>query len=114
MCELCWKSMLTCRGEYLTQLLERLPKTAERCVLGAMDSRLSNSVARTSGPILYAFYNHREFSKSLIALYKRGGNFQRAAERVQAAIGRLELGGDPFQGLSVTNHGENRIPHCVK
>ena len=69
---------------------------------------------KPSRPILYAFYNHREFHKSLNALYKRGGNFQRACERVEAVVGRLGLGGDPFQGLSVTNHGESRIPHCIK
>ena len=33
--------------------------------------------------------------------------------KVRAIIGGIEYP-DPFKGYSVTNNGENRIPHCVK
>src|SRR6266550_4094340 len=65
-------------------------------------------------PVTYAYYNHREFNRALNALYKRGGPFQKAAARIEAAIGRIYLAGHPLHGLNPTNHGENRIPHCVK
>jgi hypothetical protein len=56
----------------------------------------------------------KDFDRSVGALYKRGGPFQKAAETVQAAMGRAEMGQDPLAGLRRTKHGESRIRHCVK
>ena len=56
---------------------------------------------------------YREFNSSLNRLYKRGGQFQKAAERIGAAMqfsGKEEL----LPGLKPTGHGEKRIDHCVK
>jgi hypothetical protein len=48
-------------------------------------------------------------------LYQTGGQPSRAANKVQALIGRIASGDhDPLHGLPVTNHGESRIPHAVK
>lgn len=59
------------------------------------------------------------FTKSLVngvaALNRRGGPYARAAKDVEALLGRISRGdADPFKGLQTTNHGENRIKHCVK
>lgn len=64
------------------------------------------------------FHEHTKFRNSLNALWKKGGPYQRAALEVQGLLGRIPVGtgGDtnPFVGLTLTKHGESRIPHCVK
>lgn len=53
--------------------------------------------------------------KQIQALQKRGGNYQNAAKTVAAIIGKINMKiENPFHGVSVTNHGESRIKHCVK
>ena len=56
---------------------------------------------------------HRLFRRSLQALYKRGGRFQKAADRIAAALVNPS-GESLLAGLTPTHHGENRIKHCVK
>ena len=56
---------------------------------------------------------YREFEPSLMKLYKRGGPYQKAALRIQAAIG-FSTEKDALPDLKPTNHGETRIDHCVK
>ncbi len=64
------------------------------------------------------FYEYRDFRKSLNALWRKGGAFQRAATEVEALLGRIASGevdsSVVFRGMSRTNHGENRLRRCVK
>lgn len=62
-----------------------------------------------------SYKHYKDFPESVRALHRRGGQFQKAAEAVQAMIGRIS-GGDenPMHGLKTTNHGESRIRKCVK
>lgn len=58
-----------------------------------------------------------EFRKSLRALYRKGGQFQKAADKVNSIIGGVHtqsMGEDPLKGTKKTKHGENRIEKCVK
>lgn len=61
----------------------------------------------------------KTFLPSLKALMQKGGAYQKAGKTVEAAWGRANTGGeytydDVFAGIPRTNHGENRIAHCVK
>lgn len=48
-------------------------------------------------------------------LYRRGGNYQKAADKIKSIVGSINIEElDPFKGVSVTNNGESRIKHCVK
>lgn len=61
------------------------------------------------------YKTYKDLAKSIREVYQRGGLFQKAAETVQAIMGRIKLEDkDPFQGIPLTNHGESRIQHCVK
>src|SRR5687768_17211588 len=63
------------------------------------------------------FIQHRKFMESARDLYQKGGKYQRAGQQVYAAWGRAHEGASVeqiFEGLTPTNHGERRIPHCVK
>lgn len=52
---------------------------------------------------------------SVRELWQKGAGYQRAAQQVQAVIGRIAMGDtDPFKGVKMTKHGETRIPKCVK
>ena len=42
-----------------------------------------------------------------------GGQTKKRADKIMALLGRIGYG-DPFEGLPLTNHGESRIPNCVK
>jgi len=59
-----------------------------------------------------------EFTISLRDLYQKGGKYQKAAQTVQGIWGRAKLDeatvDETFRGVARTNHGEHRIPHCVK
>jgi hypothetical protein len=60
------------------------------------------------------FYEWKDFRKSLNDLWKHGGRHQKAADRINAFIGRLGSGEDPFHGFTETKSGESRIPNCIK
>lgn len=54
-------------------------------------------------------------SQSIRALWNRGGQQQKAAEKVNQIIGALEMEGDnALKRLPVTKNGETRIKNCVK
>jgi len=60
-----------------------------------------------------------DFFTSLQKLFQKGGQFQKAARQVEAIHSRVERVSkgediDPFEGIPLTNKGENRIEHCVK
>lgn len=59
-----------------------------------------------------------DFTKSLKALMQKGGQYQKAGDRVKQAWATAHMGGhshgEVFAGLTKTNHGENRIENCVK
>lgn len=64
------------------------------------------------------FLQGEAFTLSLRDLYQKGGKYQRAAETVQRIWGRAKLDEanleEVFRGVALTNHGEGRLPHCVK
>jgi hypothetical protein len=63
------------------------------------------------------FLQGKDFMLSLRTLHHKGGAFQKAAKTIQAAWGRANLQqplNEVFAGIPTTNHGESRIPHCVK
>lgn len=63
------------------------------------------------------FLEGNDFTLSLRALHQKGGLYQKAAKTVQAAWGRAHAKDEfekVFEGIPRTNHGENRIPHCIK
>lgn len=64
------------------------------------------------------FLQGEAFTLSLRDLYQKGGKYQRAAQTVQSIWGRAKMDGasfaEVFQGIAKTNHGESRLPHCVK
>ena len=63
------------------------------------------------------FLEGNDFTLSLRTLHQKGGLYQKAAKTVQAAWGRAHAKDEfdkVFEGIAVTNHGENRIPHCIK
>jgi len=59
-----------------------------------------------------------DFTKSLKALMQKGGQYQKAGNRIKQAWATAHMGGhsyeEVFAGLTTTNHGENRIENCVK
>jgi len=63
------------------------------------------------------FVEGNDFTLSLRTLNQKGGLYQKAAKTVQAAWGRAHARDEyekVFEGVPLTNHGESRIPHCVK
>ena len=58
------------------------------------------------------FYNKGDFLKALTDLRRCGGPKQKAAEQVSKIVGEITIAGSTLSKL--TNHGESRIPHCVK
>lgn len=62
---------------------------------------------------------YKDFLPSLKPLMQKGGLYQKAGKTVQSAWGRANSDGhysydEVFSGITLTNHGENRIAHCVK
>lgn len=59
-----------------------------------------------------------DFTGSLKTLMQKGGQYQKAGDRVKQAWATAHMGGhsyeEVFSGLTTTNHGENRIENCVK
>ena len=63
------------------------------------------------------FLERYEFTYSLRTLHQKGGLYQKAAKTVQAAWGRAHAKDEfdsVFEGIVRTNHGEDRVPHCIK
>jgi len=61
------------------------------------------------------YLKYKDFMPSLKALHQIGGGYTRAADNVLKLIGSIKLQEtNPFDGLKMTNHGENRIKHCIK
>lgn len=65
------------------------------------------------------FLAAKDFLPSLKILMQKGGAYQKAGQTVQSAWGRANSAGEysydqVFAGIPTTNHGENRIAHCVK
>ena len=57
---------------------------------------------------------YKEFRASLAALRRRGGPYQKAAERTIVMIDDLKGDQEALSRLPVTNHGESRIKKAVK
>jgi hypothetical protein len=60
-----------------------------------------------------AYFTTKSFDRSLKDACLAGGQNQKIATKVKAILGSLR-DPNPFDGYPVTNHGENRIPYCVK
>jgi hypothetical protein len=64
------------------------------------------------------FFLHKDFLPSLKTLSQKSVPFQRAGQRALDAWTRAQSGDctheQVFNGLQPTNHGENRVSHCVK
>lgn len=61
------------------------------------------------------FARYKDFDRSLVQLGRRGGKYQKAADRIDSVLGKASRGeSNPFHGLKVTKHGENRVDKCVK
>lgn len=58
------------------------------------------------------YFREKAFDKALKRA-KLGGPSRKIAQKVSAILGSLE-DDKPFAGLTTTNHGESRIPNCVK
>ena len=58
------------------------------------------------------YFRHKHFDKALNQA-RLGGPSRKNANRVLQVLGSLDQP-DPFWGLKQTNHGESRIPKCVK
>ncbi|SIT31705.1 3'-5' exonuclease [Achromobacter sp. MFA1 R4] len=65
------------------------------------------------------FLAYKDFLPSLKKLMQKGGAYGRAGRTVEAAWGRANSKGaysydEVFEGIPLTNRGENRISNCVK
>lgn len=61
------------------------------------------------------YFIEKKIPKQIKTLYQAGGPFQKAAEKVKQIIGDIHLGTqEPLNGIKRTNHGENRVRHCIK
>ncbi|SVE46214.1 uncharacterized protein METZ01_LOCUS499068, partial [marine metagenome] len=72
---------------------------------------------KTNKMILPTYKRSANFMTSVQSLYHKGGLYQKAAEKVQAIIGRIsdpEIRMDPLHGFNPTHHGEKRIKKCIK
>lgn len=63
------------------------------------------------------YFIYKDFRDAVAILYQKGGIYQKAADKVYAVLGKVDKkieDSDPMQGLSLTDHGESRIKHCLK
>lgn len=64
------------------------------------------------------FCVHEDFMDSLKVLFQKSGPGKRAGERTFEAYSRAQSGNYSheavFKGFPLTNHGEDRIAHCIK
>ena len=59
--------------------------------------------------------NYKDFDKSIVDLARRGGKFQKSANKIRTILGKAALGEENlFEGFKTTNHGESRVDKCVK
>ena len=59
------------------------------------------------------YFRTKDFDRSVNAAIQGGGRGQKIATRVRSILGSVGSP-NPFKGIPVTNHGENRVPHCFK
>lgn len=59
------------------------------------------------------YFTVKSFDKALKQAKLQGGQTQKIAQKVSAVLGSLR-DDDPFASLKTTNHGESRIPNCMK
>lgn len=60
-------------------------------------------------------YKKQLLKNQIKDLYKRGGHYQKAAQKINSIIGSIQMdNSNPFKGVPLTNHGESRIKHCIK
>lgn len=61
------------------------------------------------------YFYDKGITKQIQSLMRRGGLFQKAAEKVKQIVYDINSGEpDPFKYVSSTNHGETRIKNCFK
>ncbi|MGJ5036710.1 hypothetical protein ACQR13_21610 [Bradyrhizobium sp. HKCCYLRH3059] len=60
-----------------------------------------------------SYFRTKDFDRSLSSATQAGGRSQKIANKVKAILGGIAYP-DPFTGYPVTNHGETRLPSCVK
>lgn len=65
------------------------------------------------------FLVYKDFAPSVARLKQKGGSYQRAGDTALKVLGLVHSSPDitveeVFRGIALTNHGENRIPHCRK
>ncbi|MBU2969840.1 UvrD-helicase domain-containing protein [Pseudoalteromonas sp. C2R02] len=61
------------------------------------------------------YLRYRNLASSMIALSKKGGSFNKAAEQIDSLIGKIARKVEnPLHGLQKTNNGETRIKNCIK
>ncbi len=63
--------------------------------------------------MLVEYFKTKEFDRSVNEAIQGGGRGQKIANKVRAILGSVD-NPDPFNGIPITNHGENRIPYCFK
>ncbi len=61
------------------------------------------------------YLDKKSLMNSTRDLYRRGGSYKKAAEKIQSILFRIEHEEpDPLKGIPLTNHGEGRVPNCRK
>ena len=61
------------------------------------------------------YFIHPKLRDQAHSLYRRGGPYRSAAEKVLALIELVSSGHEnPLSAYKTTNHGEDRINHCIK
>lgn len=60
------------------------------------------------------FLEHKDFTKSLHDLHRKGAEPGRKATKVLALLGALQRGMAVLESLPITKHGEGRVKNCVK
>lgn len=60
-------------------------------------------------------YKKELLKEQIRGLYRRGGQYQKAAEKIRSILGAINMDTEnPFKGIPTTNNGESRIKNCVK
>ncbi|WP_158860361.1 UvrD-helicase domain-containing protein [Lunatibacter salilacus] len=61
------------------------------------------------------YFIDKSITHQIQALMRRGGQFQKAAEKIKQLVFDINSGDpSPFRSVSMTNHGESRIKNCIK
>jgi hypothetical protein len=65
--------------------------------------------------IIMKYVYHPDFLVSIRTLRNYGGKYQKSASIVEQIHSRIDFGDDnPFHGISLTKHSEQRIKNCLK